>query len=181
MFNNKRGAIGILIFFAALMLVLVVGFIAAISWSVFDIASDEITPIMEDLGVVGDVNMSEVAGYTFGVVDGFVQALPWIVAFGYIMALVFTLVFVFLSGYNPHPAYFAFYISLMLLMVFGCIIMSNMYQDIHTGTDDVATRLQEQTIMSYMILHSPWIMCFIAVIGGVLMFGMKNNEFGGGV
>jgi len=170
--------------FFVLFLILILGFFGTMVWSVVDIASDEITPIMEDLGMVGDTNLSQVSEYTFGVADTFIQAVPWLIALGYVLALVFTLVFVFVAGYNPHPAFIAFYVALMLLLVFGCIIMSNMYQDIYTGNDEIALRLQEQTIMSFMILHSPFIMVFIAVIGGILMFGMKNTAdsgYGGGI
>ena len=182
--KNKKGAIGIILMFFVLFLILILGFFGTMVWSVVDIASDEITPIMEDLGMVGDTNLSQVSEYTFGVADTFIQAVPWLIALGYVLALVFTLVFVFVAGYNPHPAFIAFYVALMLLLVFGCIIMSNMYQDIYTGNDEIALRLQEQTIMSYMILHSPFIMVFIAVIGGILMFGMKNTAdsgYGGGI
>jgi len=181
MINNKKGAIGIIIFFAVLMGVLVLGFIMSLVWSVLDIASDEITPIFEGLGMVGDTNVSQAAELSIGVVDGFIQSVPWLIAMGYILALVFTLVFVYLVGYNPHPAYFAFFFSLMLLLILGCVVMSNMYQDIYTGNDEIASRLQEQTIMSFLILHSPFIMTLIAVIGGVLMFGMKNSGLGGGI
>ena len=69
----------------------------------------------------------------------------------------------------------------MLLLILGCVVMSNMYQDIYTGGDEIASRLQEQTIMSFLILHSPFIMALIAVVGGVLMFGMKNSGMGGGI
>ena len=179
--DNKKGAIGIILFFVVLMGVLVLGFIGTMVWSVLDIANDEISPIMKELGMVDDVNVSQAAEYGVNVVDGFVGSMPWLIAFGYVMALIFTLVFVFMVGYNPSPAYFAFYISLMLLLIFGCVIMSNMYQDIYTGSDEISTRLQEQTIMSYLILHSPWIMSLIAVVGGVLMFGMKNMGMGGGI
>ncbi len=178
--QNKKGAIGILIFFIVLISVLVLGFIATMTWAILDIASDEITPIMEDLGMVETANVSEAAEYGFGIVDGFIQSVPWLIALGYVLALIFTLVFVFLVGYNPSPAYFAFYVSLMLLLVFACVIMSNMYQDIYTGTDEIATRLQEQTTMSFLILHSPWILALISVIGGVIMFGMKDVGMGGG-
>ena len=179
--TNKKGGIGIIIFFAVLMGVLVLGFIATLGWSVLDIASDELTPIFEGLGMVGDTNLSEVSTLTIGVVDGFIQSVPWLIALAYILALVFTLVFVFLVGYNPSPAYFAFFFSLMLLLILGCVVMSNMYQDIYTGNDEIALRLQEQVIMSFLILHSPFIMSLIAVIGGVLMFGMKNTGMGGGI
>ena len=177
--KRKKGGIGIIMFFFVLLSVLVIGFIATIAWTVIDIASDEITPVMEDLGMVEQTNMSEISGYTFGTMDSIVQALPWIIALGYVMALVFTLVFVFVVGYTPHPAFIAFYFALMILLIFGCVLMSNMYQDIYGGTDEMATRLQEQTVMSYLLLHSPFIMAMIAIIGGILMFARQSNSEGG--
>jgi len=182
--QNKKGGIGMIVFFFVLLGVLILGFIGAMAWSVLDIASDEITPIMEDLGMVGETNLSQASEYSVGVADTFVQALPWLIALGYVMALVFTLVFVFIVGYSPHPAFIALYIALMFLLILGCVIISNMYQDIYTGSDEISTRLQEQTILSYMILHSPFIMAIIAIIGGILMFGMQSvnkGDFGGGV
>ena len=182
--KEKKGAIGIIIFFFILIGVLVIGFAGTLIWSVIDIANDEITPIMEDIGMVGDANVSQAAEFSFGVVDSFIQAAPWLLALSYVLALVFTLVFIFIGGYNPHPAFIAFYIALMLLLVFGCVIISNMYQDIYTGDDEISTRLQEQTVMSYMILHSPFIMAIIAIIGGILMFGMQSvnkDGIGGGI
>ena len=178
--KNKRGEIGIIIFFFAIFIVIILGFIGAITIGIIDIASDELTPIMEDLGMVGDTNVSEAAGYTFGTVDKVVQALPWILGFSYVMALIFTLVFVIVVGYNPHPAFMGFYIALMLLLIFGAVIMSNMYQDIYTGTDELALRLQEQTLVSYMLLHSPFILTLIAVIGGIIMFSRISTATGGG-
>jgi hypothetical protein len=177
--KNKKGGIGIIIFFSVLFIILIFGFIASIVWSVVDIASDEITPIMKDLGMVGDTNLSQASEYTFGVADTFIQMMPWLIAIAYIMALIFTLVFIFLVGYTPHPSFIAFYFMLMVLLVFGCIIMSNMYQDIYTGSDELATRLQEQGILSYMILHSPAIMGIIALFGGVLMFARQSATEGG--
>ena len=135
--KNKKGGIGIIFFFLAILVILIIGFAAAILWSVLDIASDEITPIMTNLGMVGNTNVSQAAEYSFGVANTFVQAMPWLIAIGYIMALIFTLVFVFIIGYSPHPAFMGLYFALMILLIFGCIIMSNMYQDIYTGVDDV--------------------------------------------
>jgi len=178
--KNKKAAMGIIVFFIILMVILVVGFISVMVLSVIDIASDEITPIMLELGVVGETNLSEVAEMTFGKTNTIVQSLPWIIVIGYVLALVFTLVFVLVVGYNPHPAFIGLYLALMILLIFLCIIMSNMYQDIYTGTDELATRLQDQTTMSYLILHSPFIMAFIAVIGGILMFTRQSGSEGGG-
>lgn len=176
---NKKAGIGIIIFFSILIIVLIFGFIATMAWSVLDFASDTVTPIMTSLGMVGDTNLSQASEYSFGTANKFVQALPWIIALGYVMVLIFTLVFVFIVGYSPHPAFIAFYLILMFLLIFGCVIMSNMYQDIYTGSDEIATRLQEQTTMSYLILHSPFIMAMIAVIGGILMFARQSSSEGG--
>ena len=180
--KNKKGGIGIIIFFLVLLGLLVVGFIAVMLWSVVDIASDELTPIMEGLGVVDgtSTNLSQYATYGFGTANTVVQAFPLIIAVGYIMALIFTLVFIFLVGYSPHPAFIGFYFLMMILLIFGAIVMSNMYQDIYVGTDELALRLQEQSTMSYLILHSPLILTFIAVVGGILMFTRQSSSEGGG-
>jgi len=74
--KNKRGGIGLILFFSVLLIVIILGFFAALSWAVLDIASDELTPVMEGLGMVGDVNVSEAAEYSFGVADTFIQATP---------------------------------------------------------------------------------------------------------
>ena len=179
--NNKKGAIGILILVIVLFGILLVGFSLAIIVGVIDIVSDEITPIMTDLGMAGDsTNLSEYSEYSFGTLNTFVQALPWIVAAGYIMALIFTIVFIFVVGYTPHPAFIAFYFALMVLLILGCILVSNMYQDIYSGTDDLALRLQEQTTLSFLLLHSPFIMVMIMIIGGILMFTRQSVTEGGG-
>ena len=176
---NKRGVIGIIIFFAILFIILAIGFIAAVFMSAVDFASDTITPVMEDLGVVGEANMSEIAEYTFTQTDRVIQALPWVLALGYGLALVFSIVFVVGFSYNPHPVFIGFYVALMLLLVFGAMFMANMYQDIYEGDSEIATRLQEQTMLSYMILYSPFILIVIAAIAGIFLFTRSYGDTGG--
>jgi len=178
MINNKKQGIGIIIFFAVLFLTIIIGFVGAFLWAVLDFASDEITPIIDEIGMVGDANVTEAASYTVAVTNTLVGSLNWILAILYILALVFTLVFAFLSGSNPHPAYIPLFLAFMILLIFGCVIFSNMYLDMYTGTDEIATRLQEQTVTSFLILHSPYVMAMIAVIGGVFMFTRQANSEG---
>jgi hypothetical protein len=73
-----------------------------------------------------------------------------------------------------------FYILLVFLLILGTVVLSNMYQDIYSGNDEIGLRLQAQTLMSYMILYSPMIMTLIAFIAGVIMFS-GSNEGGGGI
>lgn len=178
MMKDKKGSVfGIIVFFIILFSILILGFIGAMVVSVVDYGSDTITPIMEDLGVVGDTNLSEAAEYTFGITDTFVQALPWLLALCYGLALLFSIVFVVGYSVNPHPVFIGFYIMLMILLVFGSIIMSNMYQDIYEGNDGViSTRLQEQTMLSYLILYSPFILMLISVIAGIFLFARSRAD-----
>ena len=178
-FKNKKGQFGIILFFLILFTILIAAFAGAMIISVIDYASDTVTPIMKELGVVGDSNISEYSTYTFGTVNTIVQAFPWLLALCYGIALVFSIVFVVGYSYNPHPVFIGLYIAMMILLIFGSIIMSNMYQDIYSGTDEIATRLQEQPMTSYMILYSPFILTLIAVVAGILLFARTQADAGG--
>ena len=56
------------------------------------------------------------------------------------------------------------------------MFISNIYEDFYSGTDDLATRMQEQTILSWMILYSPLIFAIIAFIAGAIMFSGGTEE-----
>jgi uncharacterized membrane protein YfcA len=62
------------------------------------------------------------------------------------------------------------FIMLMIIVVIICIFISNIYEEFYTGTDDVSTRLQEQSGLSYLILYSPMIMTVIGFIAGAILF-----------
>lgn len=177
---NKKGFMGIVFFFLLLFTILIVGFIATLALGIVDFTSDTVTPIMTDLGVVGSTNLSEVGGYTFGTVNTIVNALPWVMVFAYVSALIFSIVFVVSWTYNPNPMFIGIYFMFIILLIFGAIIISNIYQDLYTGHDEIATELQEQKAMSYMILHSPWIFTVLAFIVGIYLFAGKQMEMQGG-
>jgi hypothetical protein len=177
--KNKKGAFGIIVFFIVLLSILIIGFIMSGVVAILDFGSDTITPVMEDLGVVGGTNLSDVGRQTFGVMDSFVQALPWLIGFAYVLALIFSIVFVVSYGYNPSAALIGLYFVLMILLIVASIILSNMYENIYTGTDEIATRMKEQTLLAYMILYSPMILTIIAFIAGIFMFAGRQNEMGG--
>ncbi len=162
-----------------LFVILIFGLIAVVALGIIDYASDTVTPIMEELGVVGETNMSEISGYTFTPLNKIIQALPWLIGACYVVALIFSIIFVMSYSYNPHPAFMGFYIVMILLLIFGSIIISNAYQDIYTQTDEIALRLQDQTLMSYMILYSPVILTLIAFITGIYLFSRTKEDSGG--
>jgi len=179
--KDKKGQMGIIFFFLLLFTILIVGFIASMVVGIIDFGSDTVTPIMENLGVAGDANLSHASKVTFGTANTFVQAMPWLIGFAYLAALGFS--FAFAIGYrvNPNPIFIGLYFMLIILLIFGTILMSNVYESIYEGNNELATRLQEQTILSFMILYSPAIMVLIAFITGIFIFAGPQDPFGGGI
>lgn len=176
--KNKKGQEGIIFFFVLLFLILIIGFIAAIAIGIIDFASDTITPELKSVGVVGSANISEAAGYTFGVTDTFSQALPWLVGFGFVLSIMFSVIFAISYRYKPHPVFIALYFMFIILLIFGSIIMSNVYENIYQQDNELATRLNEQTLTSHMLLFSPFIFTIIAFLTGIYIFAGPNNQGG---
>lgn len=177
--KNKKGMIGIIMFFVALLLILILAFIGAVVIGIGGFTADLITPIMTDLGTVGGTNVSAAAEATFTPVDTIVNAFPWLLGICFVAALLFSIGFAASLTISPNPFFIGLYFMLMILLIFGTIIMSNIYEDIYTGNDDIATSLQEQPLTSHLILYSPFILTLIATITGIYMFA-KPNDAGGG-
>lgn len=180
--NNKKGsAIVIILLFLVLFTILIVGFMLSMGAGVVDYAADELMPVLTGVGAAGGTNFSEDVNYVITPVNTLVQAAPWIVGFGYVVALILSIVFVTGFRVNPSPVFLGFYVMMVVLLIFGAIIMSQMYQDIYTGEDMMGEKLQEQPLMSYMILYSPVILTIIALISGIYLFARPPDELGGGL
>lgn len=176
--KNKKGLIAIIMFFALLFIIMIVGFMAAIIFSIVDFGLDELTPIMTDLGVVGSANVSAASEFTFGTLQTTLNAMSWIIGFAYVLALIFSVVFAISYSFNPNPVYIGLYFMFIILLIFGSIVMSNMYEDILTGDDEIATRLQEQTLLTFMLLHSPVILTAISFLTGIYIFARREESVG---
>lgn len=182
--RNKRGGIGIILFFVAIILILIIGFILSVGIGILNYAGDVITPELESLGSVNisetaSANFSAASSYSFGVLDDFNQNLGWVFGFVYVVALIFTIGFVISYESNPNPVWIGLYFMFMLLIILGSIILSNMYQNLYEGNDDIGTRLKEQTLLSWMILYSPLVLSVIMVIAGVYLFARPQEASGG--
>ena len=178
--QDKRGVSGLIFFVILLITVLIIGFAASLLAGVFTWASDEVTPIVKDIGNVQDVgNFSQAADYSVVPANNFVQAIPWVIGFSYVAMLIFCVFFAIGYQSNPNPFFIGLYIFLVILVIFAAIIISNMYQDIYTGNDVLAESLHEQQLMTFMILRSPVILTLIALIAGIFIF-TRPADVGGG-
>jgi hypothetical protein len=178
--KDKRGFFGILMVFIILFSILILGFVGVLVASILGYASSVITPEMKNIGMVDNINVSQASTIALRPVESMVNAMPWLVAFAYVMALIFSLVFASAYKYNPNPAFIGIYLALILLLIVGAIIMSNVYEDLYNGNDEIATRMQDQAIMSYLLIYSPIILTIIAFVTGIYMFSSKD-QMGAGV
>ncbi len=142
-----------------------------ISW-VFDVAMPEFT----GLGMAGDVNMTQASQLTLTPVNSFVQSMSWMGGVLYIFGLmaIFGLAFAFRATNERWiiPLFFA----LMILLIIASIFISNIYESFYTGTDELALKLQAQSVLSFMILYSPAIFSICGFLAGALLFSAPGAE-----
>lgn len=174
--NNKRGQTGIIIFFVILAIILIAGFVFAIVTGAVVWTSGVISPVFNDLGVVDNINLSQASQNSVGVVNTMVQSAPWIVGFAYLFALLASILFILSYDRSMNPMWMGGYFVFMIFLIILAIILSNAYQDIYQGTDELAVTLQGMTILSYLILYSPHVFTVIMIVAGIFLFAGKQGE-----
>lgn len=176
---NKKGQakdiLIIIVFFLAISTILAVGFIASLSVAVVEYASDEITPIMVDLGVVQGVNYSDLGRVTFGSLDVAINSLKWMVGFVYLLMLILVGSMFAMSDVRPNPAMMGLYILFTILLIMASILISNAYEDVFRGNDVIAERIVEQTLLSFLLLYSPLIVSIISLVSGIFLFARGSD------
>lgn len=176
---NKQGQIGnILLFFIIVAVLIVVGVVIGILASVIDIATDTIIPEIEGIGMVGDQNITQYSQYGTTPVNTFVQNLTWIGGVMYMMGVVGLFGIAFAFRLTMNRVYIILFFGLAILMIFLSILISNIYEDIYSGGDELSTRLQDQTILSYLVLHSPLIFTIVIFASGIVLFSGVSEEGG---
>ena len=176
--NKKGNIVLIAAFFVLLIGILFVGFIMVTGSSVINWVFDIAVPELSNMGMVGDTNMTEVAGYTIEPLDNVIQNFTWLTGVLYILMLVASVGFAFVSRMQPEKWLIGFYIACVLIMVMASILVSNIYEEFYDGSDELATRLQEHTLLSWMILYSPMVLTIIAFATGIILFsGFRQEEF----
>jgi len=176
--NKKGNMIMIMIFFALLFIVLFLGLIFVIGSSVINWVFDEAVPELSNLGQIDKVNMTDVAGMTLVPLNTFIQSFTWITGVLYVMMLIALVGVIVASREAPSRWLIGFYLVLTISLIFASILVSNIYEEIYTGTDEFASILKEHVILSNMILYSPAIFTVITFLTGIVLFsGMQREEY----
>jgi len=177
---NKRGqGIGAVIFISLLLFMLLIGgLFLAFGAVTMNWVADEVVPQFTGLGMVGNTNASQVSQMTIVPVNNVIQSFTWLTGVIYVMGLFGCLILAFSFRFTGNKWLMALFFGLMLLLIITSIFVSNIYQDFYMGSDDVGTRLHEFTLLSFMILQSPLIMCIIGFVCGIVMFSGENEGVG---
>ncbi len=176
--NNKTQLRVILVFFVLLFLTMFIGVMFAFGSAVINWTFDEIVPELTNLGQVGEANLTQAAEFTLVPLNNLVQSFTWITGVLYVMLLIGIVGSTVAFRTSPSRWLMGFFFVLMILLIFGSILMSNIYEDFYTGTDEIATILQEHTILSNLILYSPAIFTVVCFLMGIILFsGMQQEDF----
>lgn len=174
---NKKGNILTMIFFIGILfIILILGFLMIVGSAILNWTMDEAVPELSNLGVIGNTNMTEVADYTLTPLNNIVQSFTWLAGVLYVLMLVGSFGILFVFRETSSKWLIGFYIALMLVLIMGSILMSNIYEDFIGGDDDLGSRLKEHTILSFMILESPKVFTVIGFIFGILLFSGIQEE-----
>ena len=174
---NKKGQfMGILILVGALFIILIGGLALVFGGVIIDWVFDEAVPEITTIGIVGSSNISEYTTYGLTPVNNFVQSFTWMSGVVYVLSLL--AVFGLAIGFRVtgNKWLMGFFIGCMLLLVIASIFISNIYEEFYNGTGEIASRLKEHELISYLILFSPVIMSLMGIIGGIIMFTGNPEE-----
>lgn len=176
---NKKGSIGyILLFFVVIAVLISLGLFLVIGITSIDFVFDTITPEVASIGMVGSSNFTEISSYSIEPFDDFVQKFSWFGGVIYMIILIALFGFAISFKVTANKVYMILFFLLAFLMIIVSIFVSNIYQDLYQGSDDIATRMQEQSLMSYLVLHGPMIFTIIIFISGAIVFsGLQAEEF----
>jgi len=175
--KKAQGNFGLLFaFFILVAIIMAIGFFAIILSSVVNYSMDIIVPTIEGVGDLGGANMTVVAGYTLNPLNTLVQSFTWIAG-----AMYFICFFGLFGISLAHKFYFSrwmipLFFLMAVLMIFASMFMSNMYQDMYNGSDDLSLVMREHGLLSWLILHQPVIFTVVIFTSGIIMFSGMSDE-----
>ncbi|RPJ79786.1 MAG: hypothetical protein EHM20_00340 [Alphaproteobacteria bacterium] len=177
---NKKGQ-GfnfLLSFFIVIGILLAVSLFISFIGVIIDMFMDEFVPTVQDIGVVGDSNITQYANYGLTPVNNLTQSFTWLGGLIYAVCLILLLGLCVAGRFTMNRWLIGLFFGFALLLILMSIFISNIYEDFYNDTGDIAERLQSQTLLSWLILHSPIVFTVIIFIGGIIMFsGINQDEY----
>ena len=176
--KNKKGQMNIMpliIFGVVLFVVLFIGFMMATGTAILNWVFDIGVPAISNLGTHSGVNLTEAVDLTFVPLNNLIQQFTWLTGVLYVMMLGGVMGMAVMFRGSPDKWLIGFFLALIFVVVLGSMFMSNIYENFYDSGSELGTRLQEQVILSFMILYSPLIFSIIAFISGIILFSGQQE------
>lgn len=174
---NKKGNVGVMVLlFIVLFIILFAGIIMVVGSSVMNYVGDIFVPEFKSIGSAGPVNFTEIADYSLVPLNKVVQSFTWITGLLYVMMLFGVLGMAFMMRGTMNVWLMGLFVLFVVMLIFASIFISNMYENIYNGTDDLASVVREHTLLSFFVLYSPEIMTIISFIAGAILFSGAGGE-----
>lgn len=178
MIENKKGnMMAILLVVGGLFVLVMIGIMLAIGSSTINFVADTVIPELSGLGMVGDFNATHTFDVTLAPVNIFIQNFTWVAGLIYVFGLLGLIGLAYGFRSTGDNWLIGLFFALVMILIIGCVFMSNIYEDIFSGTDEIALIMQEHVVLSYMVLYSPAIMAILAFIIGIILFSGPVEEF----
>lgn len=176
---NNKGNVYVLFFFIIILLTAMVAiFAVGLGSGVVTYISDELDTATADMGMVHETNMTHVQEVTIGTANTSVQMLTWLSGVAIAFIILGTLLFSYYVRTSPSTFMIGAFLLMMVLLVVTSIMLSNIYEEVYNGTDEIALQLQSMTMASFLIIHLPLIISGVAFVGGIILFsGMSEEEY----
>jgi len=177
--ESKTGNVmAILLVIGGLFFLVMLGVMLAIGSSTINWVMDETVPELSALGMVGDFNATHATDVTIDPVNTFVQNFTWVAGLLYIFGLIAIFGIAFAFRGQADNWLIGLFFAISFILIIGCIFMSNIYEDVWGGNDEVGNIMKEHVLLSYLVLYSPGIMSIIAFIAGIVLFSGPATEVG---
>ena len=174
---NKKGDVMSVIWIVVILFaILLIGVLLAFGNVVVNWTFDEAVPTLSGIGMVGNTNTTQIAGYTLTPLNSFVQSFNWLIGIVFVLALAGCMGLAFAFRFTGNKWLAGFFILCVLLLIITSIFISNIYEEFYNTPGDVGDRLHEAGLISYLILYSPAIMAIIAFVCGIIMFTGEGEE-----
>lgn len=160
---NKRGAVtDIFIFMATALIIIVI-------LGAFLYMFREVNTAFSQINVqIGDTTFANISSATMGKLtsasDSGLKLISICLIFGMIILILGTNYFV-----KVHPVFFIIYIGITIISVIVAVPISNSYEQILSNQNAFTSTLTEFSFLNYLLLHLPYIVAVIGIIGSVFI------------
>ena len=176
---NRRANLYVIAFIIiGAMALLTVGLMLAIGGAVVKESVDTIVPEWNSIGEISPGrNVSEYARYVTTPATTIMDNVGLVMGLTYLLGIVglFSFACMFRGKYNG--LIIALFIACVFLVMLFCILISNTYEEFYNMNDAIGQTLQENSLISYMILYSPAIMSLVVIIAGIILFTGGGGEY----